>query len=503
MAKTARPTVASRRDSPGFGIDFGTTNSVAAVTAKDQAPFPLLEDGKPHPSVVWFSLDGVIVGAQARQNINSQAGFQGNKFIRSIKADLGYGRNVDVGGEMRPAWMVASEIFRHIREQAYEGHGWSIGEAVVTVPVNFDGLQRAEIRRAAEHVGVQITRFVHEPFAAVVGYYRGLGANMAALPPQTILVFDWGGGTLDITLVRCDDGRLEELATGGLPKIAGDRFDKYVEGYARDKFIQRTGISPDAYLPSNATRDHIAMEAERAKIELSDRMSSVIRVASVLEREAAILDLREEMTRTSFEDMIVGDIDAAMQQVSRMLEEARLASSEVDKVLLVGGTSEIPLLRRRMAEVFGIRAQPVHNSQTVIAEGASVIAHEGYEPYLASAVQVELSDKSLHTVFGRETRVPQVEARSLTLFCTDNRDGEARLLIRQGLGSRDGHSNKLQEIFAIPVEPALPPAYQYERVYANFSIDEDLILRVEARGAARNEVRATGIHDLRFGLRLR
>jgi molecular chaperone DnaK len=497
--------VPSPSNRPGFGIDFGTTNSVVAVATKDRKPQALTNDaGDPHPSVVWFSPEeDVVVGAKAKKNINAEAEKQGNRFISSIKVLLGEDRLIDVGGELRPAYVVASEIFRHLRKDAIDKHGWKVEEAVVSVPVHFDGLKRADIRRAAELAGIKVLRFVHEPFAALVGYYRTLGDNLEALPTQTVLVFDWGGGTLDITLVRSEDGLLEEIATGGLPRTAGDRFDQYVQSFAETEFIRRNALPVDAYLPSRATRDRIAWETERAKIELSSRDSTTIGLPNVLERDGQVLDLKEVLRRDQFEQWISADVDAAMHEVQRMLEETRIAPSEVHKVLLVGGTSAIPLLRRRMAEVFGVRAQPVSNGQTVIAEGAAVIAQAGYEPILAAAIQIALSDKSAHTILSQGMRVPTEDDKALTLFCTDNRDGEARLVVRQGIGSRDGRSFKVQDILSVPVEPNIPPPGQYERVYAKFSIDQDLILRVEGRGAARDETRSLQIHDLKFGLRLR
>jgi molecular chaperone DnaK len=493
-----------KRSTLGFGIDFGTTNSVVSIAKDDGAPVRLLHDGRPHPSVIWYRQDRIVVGEEAKRSFNANVDLIGNRFIRSVKRDLGKDRRLDTGAYagLTPAHEVASAIFKFLREDA-DKKGWSLGEAVLTVPVEFDGPQRADIRKAAEMAGIKVLALVHEPFAAVVGYYRSLGLDLSTLPSETILVFDWGGGTLDMTLVKSNEGRLEELAIAGLADVAGDRFDKYVESFAQDKFLRRNALPPATFRPTRAALDRLATEAERRKIELSDVEHATVAVASMAEHQGAILDLKEQLERPEFETLITDDMSAAMHKVESMLRETRTAPEEIQKVLLIGGTSEIPLLRREMAKLFGIRAQPVIGSQTVIADGAAIIAREGYEPFLSAPVQIELADRNVHTVFPYGSRVPHEDGKVLTLYCTDNRDGEARIVLRQGTRSRDGSSSRLQEILSVPVVHTLPLPHQHERVYAEFNIDEDLILRIRAHGAARAEVVQLLVHDLKFGLQLR
>jgi molecular chaperone DnaK len=249
----------------GFGIDFGTTNSVVAAAVGRDAPKPLLSSGKPHPSVIWYGPESTVVGADAKSHFNAYADQAGHRFVRSIKRQLGREKLVETtAGHTQPAWEVAAEIFRHLRTDAGREHRHTVDEAVLSVPVAFDGRQRADIRRAAEAAGIHVTAMIHEPFAAVVGYYRSIGSNLGALPTETILVFDWGGGTLDMTLVRSEAGRLEELATGGLAEIAGDRFDEYLEKRARSSFLERRALQPEHFRPSRPTLDRFAAESERA-----------------------------------------------------------------------------------------------------------------------------------------------------------------------------------------------------------------------------------------------
>jgi molecular chaperone DnaK len=491
--------MAQKSTRPGFGIDFGTTNSVVAVAIGDKRPEPLLgPDGLPHPSIVWYGPSKVTVGADAKRQFHTYAERTGHRFIRSVKQELGRERSIDTGGERRPAHEIATEIFKHLRTDAARNK-WLLDEAVLSVPVYFDGLQRADIRSAAEDAGIKVMNLVHEPFAAVVGYYQSIGLNLRALPEETILVFDWGGGTLDTTIVRSQDGLLMELATGGLVGTAGDLFDEYIEKYARNHFLHREKIPPESFRPSRPTLDRLNREAERVKIELSERPESVISVAHAFERGDIVLDLEVPIQRQVFDDLIAARVDEALAEVHRMLRDSRLQPDAIDRALLIGGTSEIPLIRDEMEKLFDVRAQPVPNTQTVIAEGAAVIAREALEPILAAPVQIELSNRTIYTVLARGTRVPDPAGKQVSMFCTDNRDGEARLILRQGDGARE----RYQEVLSIPVVAGQPRPYNHESVETTFQVDENLILKVSGYGAAKGEVAEVSIYDLKFGLRLR
>jgi len=490
------------RERAEFGIDFGTTNSVVAVVGSTQRPaVPLLDDGQPHPSIVWYRSTDVVVGREAKRNFNQFADQFGHRFVKSVKRSLGREATFDVLGDRVPALDVASEIFRHLRDHAAASQ-YEITTAVVTIPVDFDGRARAELRLAAGNAGVHISRFVHEPFAAVVGYYRGQGKDLKTLPNETILVFDWGGGTLDITLTRVRDGRLEEIATGGLGEVAGDRFDEHIRRWATGRFLDRHQLRAEAFHPSPRRIDLFAAESERAKISLSERDADNVRLAGILQVGDSHFDLLEPVSRRDFEGLIADDLNDALHEVERLLDEARVQANEVDRVLLIGGSSLIPILQEEMTRRFGMRATTLPNGQTVIAEGAAAIAYFGYEPFLARTVSLRLADESLLPVFGRDTLIPQTSDKEVTLFVTDNRDGEARLVVEERV--REGDARMVQHlVLPVPVRRELPRPYHHERVYARFHIDENLILRVDAHGAAAGQLVSGEIHDLKFGLRVR
>ena len=465
----------------GIGIDFGTTNSVAAVyDSNSRRPVALRaltdkETGQPHPSVVWFQGDRVIVGREAKQNINGFTTVPGNHFERSIKRRLGQNHIIDVLGERKQAYEVAAEIFRFLVQQAKRDTSIGIQEAVVTIPVRFKGHARRELRKAAGMAGIHIKTFVHEPFAAVIGYCFAAGRDVATMHGSNILVFDWGGGTLDITLARVERSYITELATGGLEDIAGDLFDQRVQRYAENKFLDQYTLRPDilSMLPAG-TRDRLNIECELRKIELSMKDRTSVKVAEFLQRDKHVFDLDVPLNRSTFQELIGTDVQAAIAEVDHVLEEARLQRSEVDHVLMIGGSSRIPRIRSEMQRRFGVRVIEVQNGDTIIAEGAAIIAENDWLPFLAKPVQLLLADESFYTVFEERTVLNPVTCqKKITLFCTDNRDGEARLLVAERQRTGDPSSIRMMNSLNIPVNCQLPKPYNHERVYADFYVDED------------------------------
>lgn len=489
-----------------YGIDFGTTNSVAVAATRQGTVRALLdrETGSPHPSVVWYGPERIVVGREAKRNMHGFEAQIGHRFVRSVKKQLGRGQALEILGDRVPTWRIASEVFGHLRQHARDVRGEAINEAVVTVPVLFDGHMRHDIRRAAGAAGIEVTTFVHEPFAAVVGYAHSRGYRMEQLPSEVIMVFDWGGGTLDITLTRSEGGRIEELATGGLLHAAGDRFDEHLQGWGLARMMDRIGAGPGEIAPKGRHRDRLLLESERVKIRLSSATEDVMNVASLAEVGGREVDMEEPVHRSTFEELIRNEVNDAMGEVHRVLDDARVDPTDVDRVLLIGGTSEIPLLQHRMQETFGVRAEALREqSQTIIAEGAAIVAQRGYQPFLTRPVQIALADGSQLTVFDRDTLVPVSGAKQLTLYCTDPRDGVAHLVITEQVRADERGSTRQQEVLSVPVNPGLPRPYNHERVHASFEIDQDLVLHARAWGASQQTVVETRVADLTFGLRMR
>lgn len=490
----------------GFGIDFGTTNSVVAISSRG-SPFPrtrsLLADGLPHPSVVWYQVGHEpTVGRAAKNNMLGFAEAPGNFFVSSIKRSLGKGADVSIFGTKHPVWQVASEVFKHLKYDAHS-NGIDLKHAIVTIPVDFDGRARRELRKAADHAGIFVKTFVQEPFAAVVGYlYSEKEAEkLAEREGQIILVFDWGGGTLDISVVKIQNGMVCQLENAGLADRSGDYFDGLLANYAKTEFRNRNQLLADRFVLQPSTKDRLRTECELRKIDLSSKEQVSINLRPFYRADGRVLDLVESITRAQFEEMIQRDVEEALAAMHRVLDGAGLRPSDVDLALAIGGTSRIPRIRKELHDRFGTTMVHVENADTVIAEGAAIVDAMNLHPVLARPICIELSDRSHYEVFkAGELAKRDVCSKEVAFFCTDNRDGQARLLVKEGGGPfNDQFDSRL--VLSVPVSSELPKPYNHERVTARFVIDDDLVLRVSAKAATQAEGKEGEVYNLCFALK--
>jgi len=485
----------------GIGIDFGTTNSiVASFNGKDEIrAYRNVEDNLPHPSVVWYKADGAkTVGREAKRNIEGFSHQEGNRFIKSVKRFLGKNRDYVIFGENKPAFHVASDIFSFLSSNfSKQNSDQSIESAVVTVPIYFDGFARRDIRKAADRAGIYIKKFVHEPFAAVIGYYyrKDNLLRFDGLENHKILVFDWGGGTLDITITKIENGNIYELATNAMNDRAGDFFDKKICDFAKTQFVAHNYLSPAYVDIAPANMDRLIEACEWAKIRLSVEEQYPVRVYGIIDADGELLNMNEKITRRDFNELIKSTIKEAKTKIMQALEAAEITSAEIHQVLLIGGTSRIPLVIDTLNEMFGHRVRELENADSIIAEGAAIIDFFELQPILAKPVHVELSNGELYTVLPRD-----LEANSLTctkeinFFCTDNRDGTANLVIT-------GPNRHKREFLSIPVDPTITKGF-HETVKVNFNLDADMILKVSGRGETQDFGNSIEIYDMNFGLRL-
>lgn len=506
-----------------FGIDFGTTNSLVSVwgsgirkfTKKGkEAPLAFWDTGdgapRPHPSVVWYPPNGgPTVGSLARKNMESQENAMGHTFVRSVKRMLGDAEDVALSGGRRiKTWEVAAEIFGHLGKHAGAQLKTlkvdaAMDRAVVTVPVDFNGSQRKQIRNAMERAGIQLTTFLHEPLGALISHFYDAETKLRGLAGKRALVFDWGGGTLDVSIVEVSQNgaHLFEIAHDGIADRAGDDFDKRIMTCLKDRFIRR---SADARLndvsPRGNAADRFWLRAEAAKIELSTERQVAVRVPTFIEMFGTVFDLEEEISRSDFEKLIEPEILAAEACVHRCLELVRLKPGLIDHVLMVGGTSNIPAVKSMLEHNFGAKVNVAHEPDAAIARGAAIVAAEGWQPMNVNPIGVRLSDETVVTVLDKDVPLDPSQSKDLSFFCIDPREGMAHIIFCERPIRGDQQWRSMDECLSVPVRAELDRLEHLERVIANFSITKDATLWCRAIGSATGRKVEKEIHNLCFGL---
>ena len=345
---------------PYIGIDFGTTNSVVADFQFGRpVVLPNHEGQQATPSIVTLRRDGSLAfGQEAKENYDE------NRSIRSIKRVLGSAQRVPlVGKEMRPE-QVAVMLFSLLKRDAEAMLKQPIQKAVVTIPANSKGLARHATKLCADAAGLQVLTLINEPTAAAICY--GLDSHAE----QTVLVYDFGGGTLDVTILRVHHGIFEEVGSKGIGKLGGDDLDEALATYLADRFEQKTGYN----ILHSPYRTPFMMAVERAKITLSGERTAVAWAPGLVpERQ---LSLEEPIERVELERIIMPFVLQSGTAIDEALARAGLKPKNVDKVLLVGGTSKIPRIRRYVAEKLGRDPEPFDkvDPMTCVAQGAAIVS---------------------------------------------------------------------------------------------------------------------------------
>lgn len=501
-----------------FGIDFGTTNSIVAAWGTDmrrqyEKPFVFWADGnRPHPSIVWYGPHvEPIVGHAARVNMQALENSTGHVFIRSIKRDLG--RNAEkelLGGTRKWAYEVAAEVFGHLKREAEKSSVLGkdkLLDCVATVPVDFKGHHRRDIRRALERAGVRLKTFLHEPFAALISQYYHLDTKLERIRGERIVVFDWGGGTLDVCVaeVSRDASQIYELSHDGIADRAGDDFDRKLMTLIKNRFLQKRGdVKIEDFQLRGSARDRFWINTEDSKIQLSKKTETIVTVDNFVEILGKPFDLEEKLTRKEFEDVIADEVAAAEACVLRCMDRARLTPGLIDRVLLVGGTSNIPAVRTAIEQHFGTKVELADEPDAAIARGAAIVAAEGWQPYNVRPIGVKLADDTFFEVLPEGAGLTAAQSRSAVFYCTDPRPGSANFFFCEQAVAGDRVYRSLGDVLRVPTksEAELHNRADLDRILADFSVTEDATLLCTARSNSLGEEVQCEIHDLCFGLQI-
>lgn len=489
------------------GFDFGTTNSLVSHIVGDRAISHFGDRDLPIPSVVCYEGSKAIVGREAKERLEEAGlGVYGN-IVRSPKIMM-QDDSIYVDGVQRNTVDVVADVIRGVKDHTLARRSRSLESleaAVVTIPITFEGERRAKLREAFSRAGIRIVQYVHEPLAALYGHFRSSGGveeNLRRYDRQHVLVFDWGGGTLDLTLCRIESGMILQIANDGSDEVGGDRFDDALRNEvircARDsqKIPAHISVHPDA----NA---RLLQRCERAKIDLSERDSVQVYVNHFF-RDIENDDLDFKVSRQFLEEVTKPIIDVGTDRIDQLLSAARLSHPQIGLCLATGGMLNMPAIRSRLHERFGPqRVRVPESGAAAISVGAAWIAHDNARLRLAKNVELALARQSFLPLLKADTEMPvqgEVRGHDFDLYCVDPRDGFAKFEIvapkRPGRSVRANDLRKVLATMTVSVDAEARPFR--ERLQMRVEVDENLILHTTATSLMNGHRDHAEVHDLEF-----
>jgi molecular chaperone DnaK (HSP70) len=495
-----------------IGIDFGTTNSLVSEYGSDNLslgtprPFTNSQE-RPHPSVVWYPDTGrTVVGLEAKKNLALEQNPFAGDFFKSIKRKLGKNEEMNLStGQRLPAWKVASEIFMHLNQDYKEVLKREISEAVVTIPVDFDGRGRKDIAMAMHAAGIEVSSFVHEPFAALISHFYSYENKLSLLKDKRVMVFDWGGGTLDICIAEVsDDGKkIYELANAGVADRAGDEFDLHIMQQMISGFINNESDVDNHFTPKPHERQRLLEVCEIGKIGLSKKEEVNLLLPGFCQFNEKVYDIDSGIQRGDFEKWISTELLAAEKCVDRTLEKARLMPGQIDHVLMVGGTSNIPAVASTLASIFGpSKVVMSKEPDKAISYGAAIVAAEGWKLYNVNDICVKLADDSYFPILKAGTELNPKNSSQFTFNCVDSRNKEAHLFFEQRKLKGDDDFSQLGNL-SVPSRSPHDAKYEnLDRIQGRFSISDVGTLICQASSSSIGQQVECEIHDLATGILL-
>lgn len=490
-----------------IGIDFGTTNSLISVVLSGRVR-SYTENNLPHPSVVCYSANGVICGRDAKERIDGTDAADGDGIIRSPKRLLGSGTHYVVGREVEPASIVA-ELMRHIKQHAIaqDPNVSQFDQAVVSIPVGMDGRKRTELRDALMQAGINIVQFVHEPLAALYCHFRQTSQakeKYSDYADELALVFDWGGGTLDLTLCQLGRESIAQIANFGDNEVGGDFIDEAILRYVIQAHLENHGIKSDIDVNPGA-KAKLLEQCEKAKMRLSDRDTAMIYVPDYFTLNSDARDIEISLTREKLNEIAGQFIDRGLSTIRSLLDRLDLDDRRIALCLATGGMINMPSIKSALLQIFG--ADRLHISSKgdrIISEGCAWIGQDKARLALAKPIEVVEARQSYLPVFKQGDKLPlegEVAVENLIMYCVDPRDAKAKFELtrprhlgkKAATDQRDTYSN-----LTVKVESKSAPFL--ERIDLTFTIDDNLIVAVKAKSALINDIDTEEIYDLEFSL---
>ena len=469
------------------GIDLGTTNSCIAVQEGDITTIiPSSEGSRTTPSVVAFTREGErLVGQIAKR----QAIVNSDRTVLSIKRDMGTERKVDIDGRKYTPQELSAMILQKMKHDAEDYLGEAVTKAVITVPAYFTDSQRQATKDAGAIAGLEVLRIINEPTAACLAY----GENKQG--EHKILVFDLGGGTFDVSILDVGEGVFEVLATAGDNRLGGDDWDMRVVEWMTGEFRKREGV--------DLAGDRMAIQrlreaAEKAKVELSSMPETSISLPFITANASGPKHLEMTLSRARFEEMTADLIERTVAPTRRALEDSGLTAGEIDKVLLVGGSTRMPMVHRKIRELLGKDPTKGINPDECVAAGAAIqgaiLSGEHRDIVLVDVTPLSLGLETLGGVFTkvieRNTAIPVSKSQIFTT--ASNNQSEVEIKVLQGERAMAADNVRLGKFSLDGIPPAPRGVPQIE---VTFNIDVNGILNVSARDGSTGKAQNISIHS--------